>query len=482
MKDGFLSRMCYSHFIKRKGSKNMNLLLLTLLCVTEIAFAVMAITRKPNLRDWQMGRLIVNGGELLVFLLTLLLPGIDLGMRFTCLFYMLLIRILFSGVGYLIRRKKTEKAQKTVFMILGALLSMVLIFLSMIPSFVFTDYQGLPVTGEYTVAQVKAILIDESRVEEQETDGSCREVPVYFFYPEDAESGETFPVVFFSHGAFGYYQSNMSTYMELASHGYVVVSMEHPYHSVFTSDTSGNTIIVSPEFMQEIQNVNRPEATKQEIFEAGQKWIQLRSLDANFAIDAVQFAAGEAAEKKPLPENWFVEEQDREILSGVLADMDLEKIGFMGHSMGGATAVSMGRTRDDIDAVVDLDGTMLGEVLGVEDDQDIINEEIYPVPLLSFDNQEHHDDRMRCVQEGIPYANNVVLENAEEGFSTYIAQSGHMNYTDLPMFSPALGSMLGVGEVDTQDCMVKVNEIVLRFFDCYLKDLDEFQVEEGYQL
>lgn len=42
--------------------------------------------------------------------------------------------------------------------------------------------------------------------------------------------------------------------------------------------------------------------------------------------------------------------------------------------------------------------------------------------------------------------------------------------------------MLGVGEVDTQDCMVKVNEIVLRFFDCYLKDLDEFQVEEGYQL
>lgn len=460
----------------------MNLLLLTLLCVTEIAFAAMAITRKPNLRDWQLGRLIVNGGELLVFLITLLLPGINLGMRFTCLFYMLLIRILFSGIGYLLRRKKTEKAKKAVFMILGALLSIVLIFLSMVPSFVFTDYQGLPVTGTYTVAQVKAILTDESRLEEQETDGSNREVPVYFFYPEDAESGETFPVVFFSHGAFGYYQSNMSTYMELASHGYVVVSMEHPYHSFFTSDTSGKTVIVSPEFIQEIQNANSEEASNQEIFELSQKWIQIRSLDANFVVDAVQFAAGEAAEKKPLPENWSVEEKDKEILSGVLADMDLEKIGFMGHSLGGATAVSLGRTRDDIDAVVDLDGTMLSEVLGVDGDQDIINQETYPVPLLSFDNQGHYDDRVRCAQEGIPYANNVVLENAEEGFSTYIAQSGHMNFTDLPMFSPALGSMLGVGEVDAQNCITKVNEIVLRFFDCYLKDLDEFQVEEGYYL
>lgn len=131
----------------------MNLLLLILLCATEIAFAAAAITRKPNLRDWQLGRLIVSGGELLVFLITLLLPGIDLGMRFQCLFYLLLIRILFSGIGGLLRRKKTEKAKKAVSMILGTLLSMALIFFSMIPSFIFSDYQGLPVTGKYSVAE-----------------------------------------------------------------------------------------------------------------------------------------------------------------------------------------------------------------------------------------------------------------------------------------------------------------------------------------
>lgn len=34
--------------------------------------------------------------------------------------------------------------------------------------------------------------------------------------------------------------------------------------------------------------------------------------------------------------------------------------GLMGHSLGGATAVSVGR-REDVTAVVDLDGTMLGE-------------------------------------------------------------------------------------------------------------------------
>ncbi|MBQ5851909.1 MAG: hypothetical protein IIW54_14020, partial [Lachnospiraceae bacterium] len=40
---------------------------------------------------------------------------------------------------------------------------------------------------------------------------------------------DDFPLVVFSHGAFGYYESNTSTYMELASNGYVVeCSMKFP--------------------------------------------------------------------------------------------------------------------------------------------------------------------------------------------------------------------------------------------------------------
>ena len=57
--------------------------------------------------------------------------------------------------------------------------------------------------------------------------------------------------------------------------------------------------------------------------------------------------------------------------------------------MGGAAAVTCGR-RDDISAVVDLDGTMLGENIGINGDEILINEEPYHTPLLNLQNQKHH--------------------------------------------------------------------------------------------
>ncbi len=66
-------------------------------------------------------------------------------------------------------------------------------------------------------------------------DGAFRQVAVQFWYPA-TEKEERFPLVVFSHGAFGYRMSNYSTYMELASNGgYVVLqcgaSLFMPYFS-----------------------------------------------------------------------------------------------------------------------------------------------------------------------------------------------------------------------------------------------------------
>ena len=108
----------------------------------------------------------------------------------------------------------------------------------------FTDYNGLPVSGPKPVNETYAILIDRSRTDPFEKDGASREVPVHFYYPEtEDENTERFPLVVFSHGAFGYYQSNTSTYMELASNGYVVAALDHPHHAFFTKDTDGKTVI-----------------------------------------------------------------------------------------------------------------------------------------------------------------------------------------------------------------------------------------------
>lgn len=455
----------------------MNILLLSVLCVIEIAFAWITIPRKPAVKEWSLARLIVNGGEVLVFLVLLLSPGIDLGMRFRVLSYLLGIRTVFAAFRFIMKRK-TEKEKKTVGMVLSLCVSILLFVCASIPSFLFADYKGLPTTGGYEVMSAQAILVDDSREETFETDGSKREVPAYFFYPEGGDSGNKYPVIFFSHGAFGYYQSNMSTYMELASHGYVVVSLEHPYHALFTKDTDGKMILTDAEFMRDIQRINGSGVSEEQIFEVSSEWMKLRLADGDFAVDMVK----EAAQKETLPECFFVSGKDREKVAAAVSMMDCGKIGFMGHSLGGAAAVALGRQREDIGAVIDFDGTMLGEIKEVADGVDIINEAPYDTPLLTFDSEEHHRSRKELSGQGVPYANNVVLNHAANGYDTYIAGTGHMNYTDLPLFSPFLADMLGTGKVDAEACILKMNEITLAFFDCYLKGEGAFQVEEGYDL
>ena len=165
-----------------------------------------------------------------------------------------------------------------------------------------------------------------------------------------------------------------------------------------------------------------------------------------------------------------------------LAMTDVEKIGAMGHSLGGAAATELGRTRDDIGAVIDLDGTMFGEVTGVENGIDIIRDEPYPIPILALDNAEHHLLSAEEKENNVLYCNNIVFENALCGYRAYIPETGHMNYTDLPMFSPFLAKMLGTGTVDAEKCMMAVNRTVLKFFNCFLKGNGEFNVQECIEI
>ena len=48
--------------------------------------------------------------------------------------------------------------------------------------------------------------------------------------------------------------------------------------------------------------------------------------------------------------------------------------------------------------------------------------------------------------------------------------AGHLNFTDLPMISPVLAGLLGMGDVDATECIKNVNEIIRIFFDYYLKN------------
>ena len=205
------------------------------------------------------------------------------------------------------------------------------------------------------------------------------------------------------------------------------------------------------------------------------KWMETREADMNFVIDTIKAAA----EDGTFGDAWFFGKGKQDEISKALELTDTAKIGLMGHSLGGATAVTVGR-RDDVSAVIDLDGTMLGEATGVKDGQTLVNEEPYETPLLCFDSESHHNDREEARKTGYTYENNVILDGAADGYSTYIKGAAHMNFTDLPLFSPFLSGLLGKGSVDPETCIDQINAVTLRFFDCYLKDAGAFTVNESY--
>ena len=154
----------------------------------------------------------------------------------------------------------------------------------------------------------------------------------------------------------------------------------------------------------------------------------------------------------------------------ILAMTDTDKIGLMGHSLGGASSVTLARQRTDIDAVVDLDGTMLGEIVGVENGKNIYNEETYKIPVLDFMKEKDYTEREQYKKEnGMPYVNEFVMAHAENGKTVVFQNAGHMDFTDLPLISPTLANMLCHGDVDSEKFLTMMNQIVLDWFDYTLK-------------
>ncbi|ACV22688.1 Predicted dienelactone hydrolase [Slackia heliotrinireducens] len=461
----------------------MGLAVFVVLAALEIALAVRTYTKRHENSKQREARIFVRVVQLAVVSVALIVPT-GQKWRFVPVLCFLTLLLVIAVIVALAKRNIAGKPRKQAGVIASCVACVSALSVLLVPAFVFTGYSGLPTTGEYQVAETSAILVDGSRIDPFEQDGSAREVPVHFYYPA-ATNGHAseFPLVVFSHGAFGYYQNNTSTYMELASNGYVVVALDHPHHAFFTTDTTGQTVIVNRDFLNTALDISSQDATKldpQEQLAIYQDWMALRTADMGFVLDELE----QAGESAVLDGSWFTADNNDDEILGILGTIDYSKIGLMGHSMGGATSVQLGRERDDVTAVIDLDGTMLGEYTGVSDGKLTVNEEPYTVPVLEFVNWETYNELAKGMEEfraeGGAYANDELMRNAADGYTVTIRDTEHMDFTDLPLLSPTLGNMLGSGERDSAETMTIVNSVVLDFFDCYLKGQGAFSVQDVY--
>lgn len=375
--------------------------------------------------------------ELFSLLLLSLTPLVTFSSGWYGLYIFCIGAILLNCFG-LVRKKQVGFTKSK--MIRRAIASIVLLLVVSFPLFLFPSNKPLPTTGTRKVLTQSYTFTDTSREEyftEEEDDN--RQVSVQFWYPE--QTNKSYPLVIFSHGAFGYRMSNFSTYEELAGNGYVVCSIDHTYHSFFTKQADGTHVVGDFAFINEAVQVTNNQIEKEQLYELEKKWMDIRTKDFMFVLDQIK--------KNAMQASWFTE-------------IDLDHIGAMGHSMGGATAAWAGRNTDSIDAVVVLDGTMMGERTGLN----TLYEETYPTPILNFFAEDHYE---QAISQDTPYANLVIHENNPLSYQVVIRSSGHLNFTDLPHHSPILASLLGTGKIDAEYCITTYNAMILEFFDHFLK-------------
>ncbi len=461
----------------------MGIMVLAVLAVVEVAVLIASIKMQSSKQKWIRIRTTVSVCEavVLALLMTLTVSGIAFDFRWEMLLVVLVVRAVIAIVVFLTRSKKAsaDTPHRIPRMVLNVIGSIVVIAIAVVPALVFPPYDGLPTTGDYGVCQAHAIMVDESRVDSFEQDGSYCEIPVWFYYPDASdESTGQFPLVVFSHGAFGYHESNFSLYTELASNGYVVAALDYPHHSFFTTDTQGQTILVDRDFITQAMAVQGGELSEDESYPLTRAWMELRMDDLGFALDTIEAAVKGGSTDGSA---WFFDSNEqKELVQQALRMADVDKVGLVGHSMGGATSVGQGRIRDEVGAVIDLDGTMFTEYEYNGDGTYTYIEDPYPVPLLSVDSDQHYLSGLETSEQGQKYVNTYVLDNAKISAHTYFKGSGHMNFTDLPLFSPTLASMLGTGDIDAQACIEQTNVIVLAWFDEYLKGQGHASIAESY--
>lgn len=83
---------------------------------------------------------------------------------------------------------------------------------------------------------------------------------------------------------------------------------------------------------------------------------------------------------------------------------------------------------------------------------------------------------------GREYVNFYIGRNAKDFREVIFHNAAHLNFTDLPLVSPILANMLGTGEADPLLCIEAVNEMVLHYFDYYLKDAATLDIQNEYHI
>ncbi|WP_110933441.1 alpha/beta hydrolase family protein [Paenibacillus bouchesdurhonensis] len=255
-----------------------------------------------------------------------------------------------------------------------------------------------------------------------------------------------YPVLLLSpgFGASNFMYTSMTE--NLASHGYIVVAIEHPYY------TEIPTLFPDGRITKEKAVI----ADDSSVWDSMEEHMQLWVDDVKFVLDRL----------------YDLNEKDSQhILTG---KMDLQRLGMLGHSFGGAAAAQVMHQDSRLSSGVNMDGFPYGAVI----EDGLPNPFLYIQTTYSdeFANLELLEEEWSDPDKypGLAVKEEYVKEAAElvqrkegilknGGIEWVVPGADHMSFSDITLYSPLFGSR-------DVSLLGEINEKLVQFFDDYVKD------------
>jgi dienelactone hydrolase len=233
----------------------------------------------------------------------------------------------------------------------------------------------------------------------------------------------TWPVLLFSPGWGASREDYTGLCADLASRGHVVVALSHPYESAVSVLASGQVVGASG-------NASMLGASMGDMTD-------IRASDSSFVLDQL------------------VDLARIEPTSPLAGHVDVEHVGMIGHSLGGATAVQVISTDARFRVGVNIDGTLPDTLASAHLDR----------PLLWLQSDGKHQDHYLQVRDEL-------MGGLQQGGAVIVlAGSVHESFTDAQSYlSPAGRGMLGDGARPeaVDDITWRTSDVITAFVGPYV--------------
>jgi predicted dienelactone hydrolase len=278
----------------------------------------------------------------------------------------------------------------------------------------------------------------------------------------DKEQG--YPVVLFSHGAGTTMEVQTSQCEDLASQGYIVAAIDHTYVSWATLFPDG--VVTAQEATTDFNTADPAETIT-----------QIMADDSKFVIDSLRRM------------------NEGKINSDLKGRLNLDKIGAIGHSVGGAVAYNLAINDSRIKAAVDLDGIVFVtpknksedmapflmiandkyHILGIQSREPLIKkfedmpEEDQIIAISMYGSEEVYKEAYQKSSQNITGLVEVLRSS---GNLFTIEGSDHMKFTDLGFFIgfKQFRELMGIGGNTTPArCLEITKSVTATFFNKHLK-------------